>query len=209
MWVSIFYPNINCREARVDLADPYEMHKTIASRLSRGRYLWRLDNDNGRAVVLLQTPDRPSWTHLLGKFPEYIVELPVSRELKPDLVVNQKLIFRILCNPTLHLPRSFEEKDGKRKVMQGRYIGVYGQRQQEEWLRNKSGKLGFSVIKVMIQSREEKIRIRKRTVQLAVASFDGILKVTNPETFVETIRNGIGKSRAMGFGLLSLTSRFA
>jgi len=34
--------------------------------------------------------------------------------------------------------------------------------------------------------------------------FDGTLEVTEPEIFLETVRQGIGSGKGLGFGLLSL-----
>jgi CRISPR system Cascade subunit CasE len=44
--------------------------------------------------------------------------------------------------------------------------------------------------------------IRKMT-HLAV-QFDGVLEVTDPAKFLETVRQGIGSAKGFGFGLLSL-----
>jgi len=35
-------------------------------------------------------------------------------------------------------------------------------------------------------------------------TFDGILRVTDPELFTQTLAQGVGTAKGLGFGLLSL-----
>lgn len=43
-----------------------------------------------------------------------------------------------------------------------------------------------------------------RTIQHFAVDFDGVLRVTDPQKFVEAVRCGIGPAKGFGFGLLSV-----
>lgn len=47
-------------------------------------------------------------------------------------------------------------------------------------------------------------RYKKQNIPHFGVRFDGLLCVTDPETLVEAVRQGIGPAKAFGFGLLSL-----
>ena len=51
-----------------------------------------------------------------------------------------------------------------------------------------------------------KRRTIKKTCRLThvAVRFDGLLEVTDPVKFLETLRAGIGSAKGFGFGLLSL-----
>lgn len=44
----------------------------------------------------------------------------------------------------------------------------------------------------------------ERAISLYAVRFEGILTVTDPDTFRTTVATGIGSAKAFGFGLLSL-----
>jgi len=44
----------------------------------------------------------------------------------------------------------------------------------------------------------------RHKLKLLAVQFDGLLQVTDPKRLSETVRQGVGSGKAMGFGLLSL-----
>ena len=59
---------------------------------------------------------------------------------------------------------------------------------------------GFRVIP------EGKVMARKagKNLQFQSVRFEGLLEVTDPERFLQTVREGIGAAKGFGFGLFSL-----
>lgn len=76
-----------------------------------------------------------------------------------------------------------------------------------EWLKKRDSKNGFRINEDAFQiQRHETIRFEKkesgRTVHLGVLDMTGLLKVLNVESFLETLRNGLGRSKTYGCGLM-------
>ncbi len=74
----------------------------------------------------------------------------------------------------------------------------------EEWLRQRADKLGFSVEAVCADGYQQH-RFDKRKIRFSTLEFQGILKVTDPDTFVEyALYKGVGPAKAFGCGLLTV-----
>ena len=68
------YLNLRCKEARRDVADPYEMHSTLCRAFSAekqkcppGLFLWRLEPETtaqGMPKVLIQSVQLPEWSRI-------------------------------------------------------------------------------------------------------------------------------------------------
>ena len=82
-------------------------------------------------------------------------------------------------------------------------MGLYKEEEQIEWLKNKAEKSGFQLLKLVIAPEGLKEDKNSQTKHLSTR-FEGILKITNKEKFIETLKNGIGSAKAFGFGLLSI-----
>ena len=74
-----------------------------------------------------------------------------------------------------------------------------------KWLVDRSEKLGFS-IKKFGNIIGHPVR-GKNNIFLNCAVFTGILTVTDLELFKNTIRSGIGREKAYGFGFLWLDAK--
>src|SRR5437899_2045929 len=106
MFLSKLCLNLRSRDVRRQIAQPYEMHRTLWSTGFRrfgkdelGRVLFRLDADRaGRApAVLVQSDSQPDWSELPR---EYVVDSPEWKSFDPPFVVGQRLRFRLRANPT-------------------------------------------------------------------------------------------------------------
>lgn len=196
------------RAARRDLADPYEMHRTLCRSLPEGgrdeaRLLWRLDVDRriGVPTVIVQSRTQPDWEEVFESDPnrDYLASEPnPNPATKPlDLFLNpgQILAFRLRANPTV-------KRDGKRH-------GLFRTEDQIAWLKRKGAAAGFSLDSVIASPEgtrrafESKGADRRRLSHYAVR-FDGRLIVRDLELLHGAIRDGIGAGKAFGFGLLSL-----
>lgn len=195
-------PSPGARQVLRDLASPYEMHRTILRAFPNhdeggpGRVLFRVEPRTGSAephVVLVQSVKLPDWSRL-ADLPHYLL----SAESKPFSVSvppGRKLRFRLRANPTV-------KRGGKRHAL-------VKHEDQVGWLLRKGEPGGFRPVDVAVRRAVRQTSWRadaekKRRVTQVAVLFEGVLQVTDPQTFAETIAAGIGPAKAFGFGLLSV-----
>ncbi len=195
MYLSCLTLNVRSKAARRDAANPYEMHSTLARVLDpEAGFLWRLED----AVLLVQSRERPDWGQLE---PDYLrcPSKSKSLELNSLASVDRPLRFRLRANPTV---TKWDEAANKRKRH-----GIHDVEAQLEWLSRQGERGGFAVLGATV-SQSERLRCFKRDgaapITLTAATFDGHLRIHDPEVFTETLETGLGHSRALGLGLLSV-----
>jgi len=208
MYLSRLILNPRTRRVQRELANLYELHRTLmrsfpASLPDDERVLFRVDTDPRRAVptILLQSHTRPDWAWLDDPGARgYLLAAPETKPFDLSFTPSQVLAFRLRANPTVK--RRFNEKDHKR-------VGLYREEEQRAWLERKGEAGGFRVLSVAIVgegSINGRLHREDETHQLNLLAvrFDGLLQVTDPDRLCETIRQGIGSGKGLGFGLLSL-----
>lgn len=191
-------------QARRDLANAYEMHRTLSRAFAPSpdacpaRFLWRLESagpslSQNSAVVLVQSATQGNW--------ESLAQQPGYAEIHPDKAVElgrllqdgRGYVFRLLCNPTV-------TRAGKR-------YGLTREDEQLAWLERQGHLHGFEIARVEV-GRSERIAIRQggggNRMTLQVVQFDGILRAANVGKLGPALHNGIGHAKALGLGLLSL-----
>ena len=187
--------------------------------------LFRVDGSDAGPVVLVQTSVIPDWG-AMELAPRALRCLPEEpKEYALEFAPGHRLAFRLLCEPTVRKSGQFGLKpNGKR--MPGPRSACRNDEQRLAWLHRKGKDGGFAVETAglsfvdwrntkplqekgghPIETREQ---ARKRAFgpgehqRLGAVRFDGILVVTDPDTFRKTVAAGIGTGKAFGFGLLSL-----
>ena len=133
-----------CREARRDLADPYQLHSTLCRAFSKpdtkcpeGEFLWRLEpetDSNGCPRILVQSRTTPDWTGIgvKGWLATTDQGIDLKDRLKLDsLKVGQRFRFRLRANPCV-------TRNGKR-------LGLLRLEEQEAWIERKGVQHGFSL----------------------------------------------------------------
>lgn len=219
-----------CKEARRDLSDPYQLHSTLCRAFSppdkkcpESEFLWRLEPEidpAGCPRILVQSKSMPDWTgvDVQGWLENADSAIDLKARLKLDsLKAGLRFRFRLRANPCV-------TRDGKRQ-------GLMRTDEQEAWLERKGKQHGFSLpqlasfdfseapqarIDVRI-SQEQMLRGKRHNgVEIHIFSvlYDGVLAVTDPDSFritlVGGVKNnvnktmGIGNGRSMGLGLLSV-----
>src|SRR5690606_34346611 len=132
--------------ARRDLADPYEMHRTLtrafvdAASAHPPRFLWRLEPQLSLShpTVLVQSAAEPAWQDLMGR-PGYLQRSPVEVKSIPlDDLLQQGHEYRcrLLANPTV-------TREGKR-------IGLVAHDAQMQWLHRQAERHGFVTLSAMV-----------------------------------------------------------
>jgi len=232
MHLSKLVPDLRSKQARTDLASPYQLHATLcwAFRKSeppaegqgeeRGKtvepFLWRLEVGK-TPTVLIQSAVRPDWDKLAQRFPNYFQSPPESKLLPLEhLQSGQVLRFRLKCNPTITTQAKDGSigKDGKpKKKRYGLYKledligeeieGVW----KPGWLERQAEKSGFKLMDFMVV-QSEKLTLykhdRSSEITLQAVLYEGHLRITDLETFKRTLATGLGHAKALGFGLLSI-----
>jgi CRISPR system Cascade subunit CasE len=224
MFLSKLVLNLRNPQVRIDLARPYEMHRTLWRAFPKGepgRVLFRVDSHRrgGSPTMLVQSEHDPIW----GELPSnYFLRPAESKRLELNVVTGQRLRFRLRANPTKRVA-SKNERLGS--VIAGKRVGLATEREQIAWLLRKGQDGGFSIPGEWVEEKHTEtcqliplpnFRVdvtsegRDRNGkpgydgEFIAVRFEGILKVTDSEKFRETVFAGIGSGKSFGFGLLSL-----
>lgn len=209
-----------CREARRDLADPYQLHSTLCRafcdpdrKCPEGEILWRLEPETdaiGCPRVLVQSRASADWSCIgvRGWLSSADPAINLIERLKLDsLKPGQRFRFRLRANPCV-------TRNGKR-------LGLLRLEEQERWIERKAERHGFALPRCASShfSEREQPRVNVRVSQeqmirgtqhhgnaIHVFSvlYDGLLSVTDAEEFVKVLHMGIGHGKALGLGLLSV-----
>ncbi len=213
------------KDARRDLADPYQMHASLC----RAFYpqntpcppralLWRLEPETdaqGYPRVLIQSQAAPDWSRLLesGWLAQAEPGIDIVQKLGLELLAaGQAFRFRLRANPC--------------KTTQGKRSGLVHPDAQRDWLARKGEQHGFTLpasdtpdyfdfvespkgrpypdVRV---SQNQMLTGRKHdgtTIRVYAALFDGRLTVHDSDTFKAALEYGIGHGKVMGLGLLSV-----
>ena len=178
----------------------------------QGRVLWRIDNIGYSTYILIQSDLSPDLTHMVQQFgwPESDQRWDtVDYDGFLDSIESGELRkFRLTANPVRSVPSG---KPGVR----GKVCHHITAEQQMSWLIKQSSNSGFSVdptkddrCSATITSRKlDKFKRGDRTVTLSKVTFEGVLRVEDPQIIRDSIRNGIGRGKAYGCGMLSLSGK--
>ncbi len=213
MYLSRLMLNPRARRVQRELANPYELHRTLMRAFPRAlpaeeRILFRVDIDehSGIPVVLLQSHTCPDWAWLGDPGAQsYLLRAPETKSFNFAFQPGQILSFRLRANPT------------KRCKDTGQRVGFFREQDQRTWLERKGEQGGFRVVRVAIakegnvQSWQPLERVpgveqgpKARQLVFLAVRFDGLLQVTDPAKLWATVQMGIGSGKGLGFGLLSL-----
>jgi CRISPR system Cascade subunit CasE len=232
MFLSKLVLNVRDRQARHDLARPYELHRTLWSAFpdnDPGRVLFRIDTDRMglRPFVLVQSDLRPLWRRLEQRGSQYLLAPPELKEFQPSFTRGQRLRFRLRANPTkkvaslLKVERLAGASGEEGKTKNGRRLALFCEDEQVAWLLEKGKQGGFRILGDWLQGEDGR-KVPNFRVDLIpegwvhcgkdghsegrffAVRFDGVLEVADPDQLLKTVSEGIGPAKGFGFGLLSL-----
>ncbi|MBU2102804.1 MAG: type I-E CRISPR-associated protein Cas6/Cse3/CasE [Candidatus Omnitrophota bacterium] len=192
------------------LFELYEWHQE-AWKLFPGRprdkrdFLTRLDVDEYefRFTVLSGTkPQKPDWC---------AQEWWNEKEMPQSFFEQKRYLFKVLANPTRTLSR--RDPAGNKKK-HGSHYAITEQEELKQWIIRKGEQCGFVVLDdpqldisppIFHRFYKEDKKIQKEYEGGIVGvEFKGALEVTNKESFLKAVREGIGRARGVGFGMLVL-----
>jgi CRISPR system Cascade subunit CasE len=193
--------NLSNRHARGDVADPYQMHSTLARLMSSSddtapsHFLWRCEAAGSQSLqLLLQSDEEPRHTRLDGSHTDWAIAMQTKR-FNPAVMLGRSssFRFRLRANPSVC-------REGKRH-------GLFREEEQLAWLHRQGERNGFRVGSATVSQTGRLIGQRRKgahPVIVQAALFDGILQVIDADALCCGIRQGVGRAKHMGLGLLSL-----
>jgi len=192
------------------LASPQILHAAVTGSFPMsasqhdGRILWRIDALGNSTYLLVSSPGKPDFTHIVEQFgwpgSEQTWESKDYDALLNRLHDGQNWNFRLRANPAHREKASVPGETGKLFA----HVTV---RQQEQWLMERAAQYGFHVGEgsFAVMHREiKKFWREKKQVTLGIATFEGTLEVVDKALFTHTLLNGIGRAKAYGCGLLTI-----
>ena len=200
MYLSELRLSLLNRQVQKDLGGVYEIHRTLMSAFidsdegGPGRVLYRVEKnkDGPITTVLVQSEREPDWTKL--RVPkDFFSAHPRKKAFDPEFVKKQVLVFRLRANPTV-------KRDGKR-------LGLLKEEEQRSWIHRKGASGGFEPLSItVIPEGFMKCTKGSSDNKLSFHSvmFEGVLRITDADTFRASIENGIGSAKGFGFGMLSV-----
>ncbi|WP_339098041.1 type I-E CRISPR-associated protein Cas6/Cse3/CasE [Deinococcus sp. VB343] len=212
LYLSRLFLNDHDRQATADLRSAYSLHQTVRwafpnagkenAPLPDGeRILWRNDGPQG---ILVQSVTRPDWDAVLQLHPDYLRDVQVKPFNLTGLQAGQTLAFRLKANVTVSRFRDGQDKQSDPRTKRE---ALRGAREQVEWLERQGERGGFRLVGTDI-AQSGNVRLYKKQggapMTLFAVTFEGLLQVEDPIQLAQTVQHGIGKAKALGFGLLSL-----
>ncbi|MBU2755755.1 type I-E CRISPR-associated protein Cas6/Cse3/CasE [Acidithiobacillus sp. CV18-2] len=217
--------NPRSKDARRDLADPYQMHATLCRAFfpqdtpcPPGALLWRQEPEadvQGYPRALIQSQAAPEWSRLLesGWLAQTEPGIDLVQKLALEsLAAGQTFRFRLRANPC--------------KTVQGKRTGLVHPDAQRDWLARKGEQHGFALPAAETQdyfdfvespegraypdvriSQDQMLTGRKHdgiTIRVFSVLYEGRLTVTDVAHFKKALETGIGHGKVMGLGLLSV-----
>lgn len=149
----------------------------------RKRHLWRLDGQ----TILLTSEDEPD-KEALGKYGK--VAIKDYSKFVENISSTRPYQFKLVANPL-----QMDIKD--------RRIPCHGNSQRLEWLKKQGARYGFTIIQAQVVGYKEN-KIRKHHFTVKSVTFEGILQVTDIKKINQALRQGIGREKAYGCGMMTI-----
>lgn len=232
MYLTRFRINTARMGARRLLSSPQVLHAAVLSSFAEARaqtpggprVLWRIDRNATKDTLLyLVSPDRPDLTHLVEQAgwpttPTAGWQTFDYASFLAGLTAGGTWDFRITANPV----HSIRRKEGEPT----RRTAHVTRRHQQQWLLKQQETAGFAIVEkpperqrlpeedqyqlVVHSSRNVSFSKRDRPsgaarrVTLTTTTYDGRLRITDPDALRRTLTAGLGKAKAYGCGLMTL-----
>lgn len=209
------FPSASRKSDDADFLKPFDPedfgqgHVHVPRRREAG-FLFRIDpQPGGSVVILVQSALKPDWDYAFHNAQYLLAAPPEVKSFDPCFKKGEKLRFRLAANPTKRFSKNSRERDGQpvSERWVGKRIPVPAD-QFHKWLEARSKIHGFSVDNDSTVIQSSYIYLNRsltgRGQRLRSVRYDGIVTITEPERFQETLVRGIGPGKAFGFGLLSV-----
>lgn len=212
MYLSRIALHTRRRDTMAALASPQRIHAAVESSFPpdssvKSRNLWRIDHLGNDTYLLVLSEQKPDFTHIVEQFgwPENDQKWETKNYsyLMDQIKVGQQWQFRLRANPV----HSVKQPDGKDPGSRGKVYPHITAKQQEQWLLERAEKNGFALAEgsfKIVHRETRRFRRNQKTITLGMATFEGILEVTDLALFLSALTRGIGRAKAFGCGLLTI-----
>lgn len=190
-WLSL-YALSHTDSIKSRLTDSYSLHRLVYSlfppEINRGERILYADKGvrRGYRQILVLSEHEP----VLDGLGE------ISSKIVPESFLDyDTYLFEIIINPV------------RRENSSGRLVAVRGAENIREWFVARSEKWGFepSQIQVVSETDDKFRKSPDSLVTLAKAKISGVLKTRERALFKKSFRDGLGRGKAFGCGLLQLS----
>lgn len=202
------------RQVIRDLADPYDMHRTLMRAAQQQPdvltpFLWRQEcsGPTEPQIVLIQSEQPLNWNALPAGFAHQIEH----RSWDPDavLISGQQVRFRVTANPTVNrvpLPNPGDEPSNRPARGRRKRLGLRAEGDQLAWMQRQADRLGLIRVSAGVSRAGQICSHRKAHHRITVftAQFDGVATIAEPEALISGMRRGIGHARMLGLGLVTI-----
>jgi CRISPR system Cascade subunit CasE len=190
------------------LGNTQSLHAAIAASFptNGGRVLWRIEPaSGGDIVVLVASPEGPTEPELWERIttPDRAQTRPYSSFLD-SIKQGDRYRFRATLNPV--------------KTRNGRQTPIFDETAQTEWAASRLAAHGANVatqsadldhqqpdMRIVSTVRDQFTRRgHTGTVELLKVTIDGTVAVTDTAAITNVLRNGLGRAKGYGCGLLTL-----
>lgn len=219
MYLSRIRLNPTRRQTWRALASPQIMHASVMGSVpptdednTTARTLWRLDQNATHEIELyVVTTTRPDFTGIIEQMGWPTAATWQTADYTPFLQLlrsGQEWRFRLTANP---IHRVMVEGQPRARVVPHRTA-----QHQQAWLLAQSAKHGFECAvgasgepDVLVRGRnlarfDRRSQDDRQRVEITRVTFDGRLVVTDAEQLQLSLRQGIGRAKGYGCGLLTL-----
>jgi len=189
--------------ARIRVKDSYDWHQAVW-RAFPGRdgekrdFLTRVDQMDCHYRLLIVSPVQPTRPDWLPDEPDAWKTKPIP----PNYFRHGHYRFQLRANPTKKVTAF--GPDGKPRK-NSRRVPLVKREDLVDWLKRKGEAAGFvphaESLRILAGGREVFTKQGAQGTHSSV-DFEGVLTVTDRETFHEAFGKGVGSARAFGFGLL-------
>lgn len=200
--------DLRSRQVQRLLGNGYEMHRRLLKPFPTphgDRVLFRTEEGDHWARVLVQHHQPVEWETAFDE--SELAGIPERKDLdlKPALLKDRRFRFLLRANPTRRLP----QPGGASAKKLGPRVDIRLEPEQAAWMERKAAAGGFILNHLRITDRGAWTSLKpsgegRRRLTHRCVEFAGVLEVTSPELFLQTLDGGIGSGKGLGFGLLSL-----
>ncbi|MCY3066900.1 type I-E CRISPR-associated protein Cas6/Cse3/CasE [Aerococcus mictus] len=166
----------------------------------RTRKLWQIDKVDGQEYLLIVSPSKPNREALEKYGITGSAQVADYSSFLNNLEEGMEAQFRVRLNPVVS-----ESQPGKKR---GRVVPLYGDEKQLNFLLDRDKKNGFQINPVtlcIVEKGFEPVKKRNEaTIKLSSATYEGVLKITDLNQFKQTLKEGFGRKKAYGFGLMTI-----
>lgn len=191
-----------------------------ARRDDRSGFLFRVDPlPGGNVAIPVLSAIQPDWDYAFHNAGHLLVAPPAPpHRMEISIAAGARFQFRLLANPTRRSPMS--KADRLARKAEGQPINrprrqlTWDKEQTPNeafcaWLAQRSKDAGFNLLPGIEIPYVGYAHVRKggssaTTQRLRAVRYEGLLEVTEPDVFRDTLISGIGPAKAFGFGLLSI-----